>query len=200
MFNPANPQLYRVNTNTIIAETNYTLNGVEGDIQSLSIYDPINASNQVAFVLVTTTGAYAVVEANAIPVLAVTRLSQGDPNWKTQLYANGSVNSNVAINDGGTGYTSSGATVSFSAPQTPGGITAQGSAEFVGGVLTGVQITNPGSGYTSAPTITITGGEGRQRDPHSTRLDAGCTLTALTADLNYVGYPNLSYVGHPTHL
>ena len=40
-------------------------------------------------------------------------------------------------------------------PQNAGGTTATGVATITGGVVTGVTITNPGSGYTAAPTVTF---------------------------------------------
>lgn len=69
----------------------------------------------------------------------------------------GSVDS-VTVTAGGSGYTT--ATVVFSAPQTPGGVTATGTVTVAGGEITGVTITNPGSGYTSAPTVTFSGSGG----------------------------------------
>lgn len=59
----------------------------------------------------------------------------------------------VAIGAGGTGYTT--ATVTFSAP--PAGVTATGTAVLASGVITGVTVTNPGSGYVTAPTVTFGG-------------------------------------------
>lgn len=82
---------------------------------------------------------------------------------------NGTVDS-VTIGAGGTGYTS--ATVTFSAPETPGGVTATGTATVNAGAVTGVTITNAGSGYTSAPTVTI-GGPG-------TGATATATLDTVT--------------------
>jgi hypothetical protein len=46
-------------------------------------------------------------------------------------------------------------TVTFSAPQIAGGVTATGTATIVEGAVTAVVVTNSGSGYTSAPTVTI---------------------------------------------
>jgi hypothetical protein len=47
-------------------------------------------------------------------------------------------------------------TVTFSAPQIAGGVTATGTAVIDGnGDLTGITITNVGSGYTSVPTISV---------------------------------------------
>lgn len=48
-------------------------------------------------------------------------------------------------------------TMSFSAPQITGGITATGTPVKTGNTVTSVTIDNPGSGYTSAPTVTFTG-------------------------------------------
>ena len=53
---------------------------------------------------------------------------------------------------GGSNY-GAGTTVVFSAPATPGGVTATGTATVAAGVITAITITNPGSGYTSYPTI-----------------------------------------------
>ena len=50
-------------------------------------------------------------------------------------------------------------TVTFSAPQISGGITATGTAQVDGSNdLTGILITNAGSGYTSVPTFTVADG------------------------------------------
>ena len=57
---------------------------------------------------------------------------------------------------GGTGYTTA-PTLTFTAPQTTGGITATATATVASGVITAVTITNPGTGYTTAPTVTVTG-------------------------------------------
>jgi hypothetical protein len=54
-----------------------------------------------------------------------------------------------------TGFTLATTTVTFSAPELPGGVTATGTATIVGDEITGIVITEKGSGYTSAPTVTI---------------------------------------------
>jgi hypothetical protein len=51
-------------------------------------------------------------------------------------------------------------TVTFSAPQIAGGETATGTATIVAGAVTAVVVTNSGSGYTSAPTVTIEDSDG----------------------------------------
>ena len=47
--------------------------------------------------------------------------------------------------------------VSFSAPQITGGETATGTAVKTGNTVTSVTLTNAGSGYTSAPSVSFTG-------------------------------------------
>ena len=54
-----------------------------------------------------------------------------------------------------TGFTLATTTVTFSAPQLPGGVTATGTATIVGDEITAIVITEKGSGYTSVPTVTI---------------------------------------------
>lgn len=55
-----------------------------------------------------------------------------------------------------TGFTDATTTVTFSAPQLPGGITTTGTVVINGsGAVTGITITEKGSGYTSAPSVTV---------------------------------------------
>lgn len=71
------------------------------------------------------------------------------------------------------GY-AAGDTVAFSAPGLVGGETATGTLVFgVGGSVTGVTVTSPGSGYLTAPTLTITTVAGTQ-----TTLTLTAVLTA----------------------
>lgn len=53
------------------------------------------------------------------------------------------------------GFTGATTTVTFSAPQLPGGVTATGTATIVGDAVTAIVITQNGSGYTAVPTVTI---------------------------------------------
>jgi hypothetical protein len=48
-------------------------------------------------------------------------------------------------------------TMTFTAPQIQGGVTAAGTPVKTGNTVTSVLITEPGSGYTSAPTVAFTG-------------------------------------------
>ena len=95
-----------------------------------------------------------------------------DPNngyktWDgTNLVDIGSVGA-VTINDGGTNYTN--VTVSFSAPDQTGGIQATGEAVTLANTIVEILVTEPGTGYTAAPTITIT-------DPGGSNANVTCTL------------------------
>jgi hypothetical protein len=63
---------------------------------------------------------------------------------------------NLKLNDGGKGYQTQ-PLVNISKPDLPDGEQATGSATMdVNGVVTGIEIANAGSGYTSAPTVTLT--------------------------------------------
>jgi hypothetical protein len=64
----------------------------------------------------------------------------------------------VTLTDGGSGYATA-PIVTFGAP-LPGGTQATGVAQISGGVITGVSITAPGSGYPFPPSVTFTGGGG----------------------------------------
>ena len=77
-------------------------------------------------------------------------------------------------------FASATTTVVFSAPQLPGGVTATGTATIVDGVVTAVVITEKGSGYTSAPTVTIADSDG---DPETT----GSAIAVLTTDTGSAG-------------
>jgi len=95
-----------------------------------------------------------------------------DPNngyktWDgTNLVDIGSVGT-VTINDGGTNYTN--VTVTFSAPDQTGGVLAKGEAVTLGNTIVQILVTEPGTGYTAAPTITIT-------DPGGSNANVTCTL------------------------
>lgn len=68
----------------------------------------------------------------------------------------GSVSS-VVIEDGGSGYVDP--IIVFSAPDVDNGVQATGTAVVVGGVITAINITNPGSGYTLPPTVSFDSGD-----------------------------------------
>jgi hypothetical protein len=53
------------------------------------------------------------------------------------------------------GFTLATTTVTFAAPTLPSGVTATGTATIVAGEITAIVITNSGSGYVSAPAVTV---------------------------------------------
>lgn len=61
----------------------------------------------------------------------------------------------VTIDGEFSGFTDATTTVTFAAPGLVGGVTATGTATIVAGAVTAIVITNPGSGYLSAPAVTI---------------------------------------------
>jgi len=95
-----------------------------------------------------------------------------DPNngyktWDgTNLVDIGSIGT-ITINDPGTGY--SNANVSISAPDQTGGVPAAGEVVLLSNTVAQVILTEPGTGYTSPPTITI-------NDPTGSNANVTCTL------------------------
>jgi len=79
-------------------------------------------------------------------------------NAKPTFFINGNTSlilTGLVVRAGGLGY-APGTTVTFSAPQLAGGVTATATPIFnARGVLTGFSAFNPGSGYTQAPTISF---------------------------------------------
>lgn len=84
-------------------------------------------------------------------------LTGGNPTAGSEAHAlaSGAVD-NLKLTDGGKGYQAQ-PLVNFSKPDLADGEQATGSATMdTNGVVTGVVIANAGSGYTSAPTVTLT--------------------------------------------
>jgi hypothetical protein len=79
----------------------------------------------------------------------------------------------IVITDGGENYTA--ATVTIGAPDDPSGVQATATATVVGDSVDAITITNPGSGYTSAPTVTIAG-DGSGATATATIVTAGVLI------------------------
>lgn len=77
--------------------------------------------------------------------------------------------SSITIENGGSGYSAESATLPTITISGGGGTGATATASVLGGVITTVNVTNIGSGYTSAPTVTVTDSTG----------GAGAILTAV---------------------
>ncbi len=85
---------------------------------------------------------------------------KGYKTWDgTNLVSIGSIGT-VTVNNGGANYVAP--TVTFGTPGETGGVTATGEVVLVGNTVSQIIVTEAGSGYTSAPTVTITdtGGNG----------------------------------------
>lgn len=86
----------------------------------------------------------------------------------------------VSLNNMGSGYTA--AAVTIGAPDDPAGIQAAATATIVGGFVTGITVTNGGSGYFTAPLVTIPG------DGAGAAAQAALTLTGITLTAPGSGY------------
>ena len=89
----------------------------------------------------------------------------------------------LTITSGGTLYTAT-ATVSIGAPNQTGGTQATATPIITGGIVTGITITNAGSGYTSPPSITIVAGSG---GGSGANLSIAITTTVGTAIASFSG-------------
>ena len=86
----------------------------------------------------------------------------------------------VTIGGVWSGFTQATSTVTFSAPQLPGGVTAAGTVTITTGAPVSVTITEKGSGYTSAPTVTIA-------DSDVGAETSGTAVAVLTTDTGAPG-------------
>ena len=66
----------------------------------------------------------------------------------------------VTISGSWSGFTQATSTVTFTAPQLPGGVTATGTVTITAGAPASVTMTEKGSGYTALPTVTIADSDG----------------------------------------
>jgi hypothetical protein len=119
------------------------------------------------------------------PTVTIAAPPAGGTNASAVAQFSGFSVQNVSIADGGLGYTGN-PTVVFDQPNLPGGTRAQGIATIdpTTGKLIGFTITNPGSGYTSAPGITLNAGSGATADASfSGRIVTGIQI--LDGGANY---------------
>ena len=109
------------------------------------------------------------------------------------LDASGNVAS-VTVTNSGSGYQSG-----AGAPNVrivPYGQTATGTATIAPGQVTGVRVDTAGSGYTSAPTVTISGGGGNGATASATVVGGVLTaITVVTAGSGYTGQVIVSVTG-----
>lgn len=129
----------------------------------------------------TTATATAVMPATSLTTLTKTASGSGYTGTPTATFSYGNAAAQVrlvattvasiAVVNGGTGYGTPTVTVS-----SGGGTGATATATVVGGVVTAINVTAPGSGFTFTPTVAITGGGG-------SGATATATLTASTVNL-----------------
>ena len=105
----------------------------------------------------------------------------------------------VTIGGTNSGYTSTAAapTITVGAPNQTGGVQAVLTAVLSGGVITAVEVSAGGSGYTTAPTVTITAPSGGSGATFTVTLTSGA-ITAVTVDTGGSGYKGTvtaSFVG-----
>jgi hypothetical protein len=116
---------------------------------------------------------------NACSITGNSAVNQGAGIWLDGIqnpFANGGAVVSATVIDGGSGYSFTvPPAVTFSAPP-PGGTTATGTAVVANGVIIGVTITDPGSGYNAPPTITI--------DPQQSTTQAVVNANVFTASAN----------------
>jgi hypothetical protein len=118
-------------------------------------YATVSATGAAAPVVITSAGA----GYTSAPTVVFTT-SPKAPSTFTATFVNAYAGSGVANTtglSGGSGYTNGTHALGFSGG---GGSGATGTFHVVGGIVVSVTITNPGSGYTSAPTITFPGAGG----------------------------------------
>ncbi|MCX9025835.1 MAG: hypothetical protein OIN85_07045 [Candidatus Methanoperedens sp.] len=100
--------------------------------------------------------------------------------------------SSIRVTAGGTGYTT--ATVTIAAPTTAGGRTATATARITGGVITGITVTNVGSGYSAVPRVTITG-NGRGATAAATLSAPLISITVTNVGSGYTAIPRVTITG-----
>jgi hypothetical protein len=112
----------------------------------------------------------------------------------------------VTLTNRGSGYKTSPTVAFSSAPFS--GVTATGIATMIGGIVDlcepnesllrvqGIELTNPGSGYTVAPKISFTGGGGSAAEAVATIGDGIVgIITVSNGGSGYINPPTISFVG-----
>lgn len=113
----------------------------------------------------------------------------------------------VTITNRGSGYQQTPTVAFSSAPFN--GVTATGIATMISGIVDicepdesllrvqGVQLTNPGAGYTVAPKISFLGGEGKSTAVGFTTIGNGVVgiITVTNGGSGYISPPQISFIG-----
>ena len=123
------------------------------------------------------------------------------PGLRNAVVSAGGEVLSVGFTTTGSGYkVGHNTTVTFSAPETSGGVTATGTVVLSGGALTGFSLVG-GAGYTSAPTITISAPEieGGVRATATATLTSGVvsSINVVLAGSGYLNAPTVT-ISAPT--
>lgn len=121
--------------------------------------------------------------------------AKGYKTWDgTNLVSIGSVGT-VTINNGGANYVAP--TLTFSPPGETGGVTATGEAVLLGNTIASVVITEAGSGYTSAPTITVSDSTGSGANITCTLFSQNGTSVATFSGRTWIAEGRTVYYSAP---
>lgn len=137
-------------------------------------------------------------------IQSLTMIGSGSTASAITSIVNGGVRY-VTVTNRGTGYKSP-PTVVFSPPIS--GVTAVGVASMIGGIVDlcepnsalyrvqSVDIINPGSGYTVAPTVAFYGGDGKGAEAYATIGDGIVgVITVTNKGSGYTGVPQIQFSG-----
>lgn len=94
--------------------------------------------------------------------------------------------SSVTINSGGRNYPSTGMTMTFSTPSA-GGVRATGTVSVSGGKIIAISVVNPGSGYTSGPSISLTNKGSGKNYSYTVNMAADSVGTGVNQKWNGTG-------------
>lgn len=166
------------------------VNGVHYQVKGITL----GSSQSIQSITLTNGGS----DYTAVPNVSITPVSGGTgATAVAKLSATGSVKT-VNIVHGGSGYTpiATGVLVfSGGQPTTP----ATGTVTTAGGIITSVNITNPGAGYKSAPTVSFTGiGTGTGGSLTATLGYSVASVTVTNGGSGYAGGATIGFIGTGT--
>ncbi|MBJ6725979.1 fibronectin type III domain-containing protein [Geomesophilobacter sediminis] len=106
----------------------------------------------------------------------------------------------IAVQNGGSGYTTPPAVTITGTSTTPATATATitnvvDTLTLTGGGVTGVTVTTQGSGYTAAPTVSFTGGGGGTGAAATANMVSGLSLTLTNGGTGYTTAPTVTITG-----
>lgn len=97
---------------------------------------------------------------------------------------------------GGYGYAGT-PVIQVSPSPTPGGIDATASATVVNGVITAITLDNPGTGYTTAPTVSVEAGSGASATAALSGTTSVLSARITNSGSGYTTAPNVTFTAAP---